>query len=334
MATNKQLWQIQPGEPGTIQESQVPSNVDDRKLLVKVRSWAINPCDAILQDRALPIVKYPIILGQDISGTVEQVGSIAAQKFSKGDKIFGFTINNAFQEYAPVDYTLAAKIPDGVSFNEAVVFGLCCTTSAYSLFAPDHLALPLPSLDSEPIGKSILIWGGSSAVGSNAIQLAKGVGLEVFTTCSSRSFEYVRSLGADHVFDYSDLTVTDEIAAALDKGICAGIYLAAGNVADACQVSAKSKQKLFVSSSNPVMPGDCPEGVEAKMAYSTSGAEAFAPAIAATWNGYLVEALSKGKYKVAPAPQIVSEKGVEGIQVALDMWKKGVSATKLVVEAF
>ncbi|KAK5136319.1 hypothetical protein LTR08_003692 [Meristemomyces frigidus] len=185
-------------------------------------------------------------------------------------------------------------MPPGLSFSEASVFGLCVSTSAYSLFSPDHLALPLPSLEHTSVGKSLLVWGGSSSVGSNAIQLAKGAGLEVVTTCSSRSFDYVESLGADKVFDYNSPTVIDDVAAELDKGTCAGIYLAAGKVSDACELSAKSKQKLFVSSSNPVMPGDCPEGVVAKMAYGTGGPDGFKPALPATFGGYLIEALHKG----------------------------------------
>lgn len=69
---------------------------------------------------------------------------------------------------------------------------------------------------------------------SNAIQLAKGSGLKVITTCSPHSAEYAKSLGADKVFDYNRPTVTDDVAAELDKGPCVGIYLATGKVAAAC----------------------------------------------------------------------------------------------------
>lgn len=61
------------------------------------------------------------------------------------------------------------------------------------------------------------------------------------------------------------------------------------------------------------MPGDGPEGVEAKMAYDTSGADGFKATLPATFGGYLLEALAKGVYKVAPPPEVVNRKGVDGI---------------------
>lgn len=91
--------------------------------------------------------------------------------------------------------------------------------------------------------------------------------------------------------------------------------------------------QLFVASSNPVAPSDLPEGVEAKFTFGTGiGAEAFAETLPATFGGYLPEALAKGVYKIAPPPQVVDSKGLEGVQKALDLIMGGVSATKLVVE--
>jgi hypothetical protein len=73
--------------------------------------------------------------------------------------------------------------------------------------------------------------------------------------------------------------------------------------------------------------------VEAKFTFSTvSGPDAFAETLQATFGGYLPEALAKGMYKIAPPPQVVNRRGLEGIQEALDLIKAGVSATKLVVE--
>ena len=332
MPTNRSLWQDKPGVPGVIREDSIPE-LEDEQLLVKVHAWAMNPCDAMLQDKSLPFVKYPVVLGQDVAGTVEDVGPTAASKFKVGDRVFGFSINNGFKGYVTLNHALAAKIPNSLSFNDASVFPLCVTTSSLALFGKDYLALPFPTLNPPSTGESVLIWGGSSAVGSNAIQLAKAAGLEVLTTCSPHSFHYVKSLGANKVFDYNIPSVTDDVVAELDKGICAGIYLAAGKVADACQVSHRSTQKLFVASSNPVVPGDAPEGVEAKMTFGAGGADAFKEILPITFGGFLLEALEKGVYKVAPPPEVVPAKGLEGIQDALDRLKKGVSARKLVVEA-
>ena len=249
MATiNRVLWQDEVGVPGVIRERASPTSdeLGDRQVLVKVQAWAINPCDWMLQTMALPLVKYPIVLGQDVAGTVEAVGpgSAAASKFSVGDRVFGFTATNGFQDYVPLDYTMMAKIPGDIPYRDAAVFGLCITTSSFALFGKEYLHLEFPKLGAPKKGKSIFVWGGSSAAGSNAIQMATGSGYDVITTCSPSNFDYVKGLGAVKAFDYKSPSVTQDVAAELDKGECAGIYMAAGSTAAACKVSAASKQKV------------------------------------------------------------------------------------------
>ena len=252
MATtiNRAVWQDAVGVPGAIRDSSLPTNdeLGDHKVLVKVHAWAINPCDYMLQDRNL--VNYPIILGCDIAGTVKSVapGSTAASQFRVGDRVFVFGANNGFQDFVSLDNRLMARIPGDMPYREAVVLGLCSATSALFLFGKDYLNLDYPKLGALKKGKSVLIWGGSSAVGSNAVQLVTAAGYDVIATCSKKNFDYVKGLGATQVFDYKDADVTKIIAAELDKGECAGIFMAAGlkegNVA-AYKVAAASKQKVF-----------------------------------------------------------------------------------------
>lgn len=98
--------------PGAIREDPIPK-LEDQQLMVKVHAWAMNPCDAMLQDKSLPFIKYPVILGQD-------VGPTAASKFKVGDRVFGFSHNNGFKDdYVILNHTLAAKIPDSLSFSDA-----------------------------------------------------------------------------------------------------------------------------------------------------------------------------------------------------------------------
>ena len=317
---------------GVIRNKPLPAALSEDQILIRVYAWAMNPCDALLQDTALPIVTYPVVLGQDVAGEVTEVGASAAAKFSVGDRVFGFSLNNGFQDDAVLDYRLAAEVPQSMPYRSAAVFPLCATTAAAALFGEEYLGLPLPSRNAAPAGKSLLVWGGSSAVGSNAIQLACGAGFQVVATCSPRNFDYVKSLGANQVFDYNSSSIIQDVVAALDGGVCAGIYVAAGRVADACQVSAKSKHSLFVATTTPVQPWDAPDGVEAKMTYGTGGFEMFYDTAMATFGGYLAEGVHSGTYKVAPEPEVVPTKGLEGIQEALDILKKGVSAKKLIVE--
>ena len=74
---------------GVIREDPI-FKLEDQQLLMKVHAWAMNACDTMLQDKSLSFVKYPVILGQDGAGIVEDVGSIAASKFNVGDRVFGF----------------------------------------------------------------------------------------------------------------------------------------------------------------------------------------------------------------------------------------------------
>lgn len=248
--TNRALWQDASGIPGVIRDSPLPGNheLGGHKVLVKVDAWAINPCDHMLQDRNM--AQYPLILGCDVAGTVEAVapGSDAASKFHFGDRVFGVSFNNGFQDYVTLEDRLMAKIPGDMPFREAVVFGLCSATSAMFLFGKEYLQLESPMLGAPRQGKSVLVWGGSSAVGSNAIQLAAAAGYDIISTCSQRNFHHVKGLGAGRVFDYNDPEVAEKIVAELDKGECAGIFMAAGldagNVA-ALEVAAASKQRVM-----------------------------------------------------------------------------------------
>ena len=343
MPTNHSFWQDKAGVPGEVRESPAPTTVADHEILLKVQAWAINPADHMVQDIPLPFITYPLILGEDVAGTVEIVGSTAASKFQKGDRIVGLALGSStmkpeqggFQDYVILDHTMVSKIPDSLSFNDASVFPLCLATAAHGLFTKDYLGLSFPKLGSSSSsnGQSILIWGGSSGVGSNAIQMCKGAGYEVLTTCSARNVDFVKGLGADKVYDYSSPSVIEDIIAELDKGTCAGILQAAGDVSSSLKISQKSKQKLLVASTTPIPEEAALEDVESKFVFAAGGVASYQETRPATFGGFFAEALDKGSYKVAPVVEVVSKKGVAGIQEGLDILKKGVSAKKIVIEA-
>jgi len=98
----------------------------------------------------------------------------------------------------------------------AAVLPLSVSTAAAALFI-DH-KLPFPTLNPKLTGKTILIWGGSSSCGSSAIQLATAAGCSVVTTASSANFEYMKSLGAEHVFDHKNPKIVDELLKILKPG--------------------------------------------------------------------------------------------------------------------
>ena len=342
---NTSYWQEKGGEPGVIRQGPVPpiSSLAESEILVKVGAWAMNPADHIYQDGTLPSVKYPLILGEDVAGTIEAVGSGTNNKFKKGDRVLGLAMGSSlgkteqggFQEYVILNQALACSIPETLSFAEAAVFPLCISTTAHGLFSKAYLGLPFPNIDIAPnsAGKSILIWGGSSGIGSNAIQLSKASGLEVITTCSVHNFDFVKKLGADHVFDHGASDVVSQILEVLEEGECVGIFHAAGDASSSCQVSLKSKQALPVASCTPVTGGAASQGVDVKMVFNGGGVSGYQETNQATFASYLPEALARGVYQVAPIPEVVSTRGVAGIQEAIDILRKGVSAKKLVTLA-
>lgn len=93
----------------------------------------------------------------------------------------------------------------------------------------------------QPIGKTVLIWGGSSSVGATAIQLAVASGLDVIATASSSNHAFIRSIGAREVFDYKSPSVIEDIVAILKYSELVGIYDAIGNIISSTLLAAITK---------------------------------------------------------------------------------------------
>jgi NADPH:quinone reductase-like Zn-dependent oxidoreductase len=187
-----------------IQEVPVPK-LRDEYILVKTTCVALNPTDWKHIDY-LAIPGHTV--GCDFAGIVEEVGPKVTKEWKKGDRICGFThgVNSAepedgaFGEYVMAKGDIAMKIPENLSDEEAATLGVGITTVGQGLY--QSLGLPLPG--SGRAGFPILIYGGSTATGSLAIQFAVLSGCEVVATCSPRNFPFVKSLGATEAFDYND----------------------------------------------------------------------------------------------------------------------------------
>lgn len=213
--------------PFVIEPAPMPSP-KPHQIVIKTRSIGINPADAAVQNLGMiyDASKHPVILGLDVAGEVHAVGN-QVTRFKPGDRVCAFPIemtdkfesqkeHGAFQLYCVANANLTAKVPDNVSFSEAAVFPSCLTTAAYTLFVKDAMALDLPPLSDRaaPSGKVLIVWGGSSVVGSCAIQMASLAGYTVIATSSELNFDHCRALGADSVFDYKSPSVVEDIVAA------------------------------------------------------------------------------------------------------------------------
>ncbi|KAL3442915.1 hypothetical protein BJX65DRAFT_298682 [Aspergillus insuetus] len=185
----------------------------DDYILVKTVSVALNPTDwTDIDDFDTP----GLLVGCDYAGIVEAVGKDVKKPFKKGDRVCGFahgsnivqSQDGAFAEYIVVKGDVQIRIPENISFQEAATLGVGIFTIGQALYQSLRLALP-----ENPIKEAvpILIYGGSTASGSLAIQFAKLSGYTVITTCSPRNFDFVKSLGADVVFNYRDPDSSAEI---------------------------------------------------------------------------------------------------------------------------
>lgn len=189
------------GSPDVLQFEEVVRPVPAQdEALVRVRAAAVNPLDWHYM-RGSPYVMRLMSglgaptdsrLGVDFAGTVEAVGE-AVTRFKPGDEVFGGA-GGAFGEYVTIRESRAlAHKPDNISFEQAAAVPIAGVTALQALRDKGRL---------QP-GQQVLVNGASGGVGTFAVQIAKSFGAEVTGVCSTRNVEMVRSIGADHVFDYT-----------------------------------------------------------------------------------------------------------------------------------
>ena len=307
------------------------------EILVRNHAVAINPIDGSLQSLAWWPLDYPTILGQDFAGEVVAVGPNVT-RFKQGARVLGLAVgmqtkraqDNAFQHYTIVQTNMACEIPESLSFEKAAVIPLGCSTAASALFQDTFLNLQFPTVPAQKLtGKTLLIWGGSSSVGSNAIQLAVAAGYQVTTTASPKNFEYVKKLGASEVFDYNSPTIGEDLITSFKgKTIAGALDCIGGPAQGVCMdVVHKSSGTKFVSTTKPGFP-DPPEGVTIKHIFGSAIKDNEVGK--AVFEDFLPKALETGSFVPAPEP-LVSGTGLESVQDAVDLLQKGVSARKVVV---
>src|SRR5947209_3138356 len=183
-----------------LQEIEKPIPNDDQ-ILVKVRAASVNPYDWHFVEGTPKIMRMMGVglrkpkdtrLGVDFAGTVEAVGKNVTQ-FKPGDDVFGGK-GGAFAEYVcrRAEGAVALK-PANITFEQAASVNIAGITALQGLRDKGKV---------QP-GQKILINGASGGVGTFAVQIAKSYGADVTGVCSTRNLELVRSLGADHVIDYT-----------------------------------------------------------------------------------------------------------------------------------
>ena len=187
------------GSPDVLELRDVDKpEVADDGVLVRVRAASVNPVDWHMLTGAPYLVRIEAglrrpkraVLGVDLAGTVEAVGG-SVTDFQPGDEVFGAR-NGAFAEYVCVRKALAAK-PANVTFEQAAAAPVAAVSALQGLRDKGRIQA----------GQQVLINGASGGVGTFAVQIAKSFGAEVTGVCSTRNVEIARSIGADHVIDYT-----------------------------------------------------------------------------------------------------------------------------------
>jgi NADPH:quinone reductase-like Zn-dependent oxidoreductase len=174
-------------------------DIGDGEVLVRVRAASIHVGDVIMMRGSPYLMRLATGLrkpthqvpGTDIAGTVEAVGK-KVTGFRPGDPVFGWCMG-AFAEYASASEDHLVLKPTNLTFDQAAAVGVSATT-ALQLLRDDGQLQP---------GHRVLINGASGGVGTFAVQIAKALGAEVTGVCSTRNVELVRTIGADHVIDYT-----------------------------------------------------------------------------------------------------------------------------------
>jgi NADPH:quinone reductase-like Zn-dependent oxidoreductase len=186
------------GGPEVLKYEDVPRpEPTDNQLLVRVIAAGVNPVDGMIRSGLFANEKraFPMILGGDIAGVIEKVGS-KIKKFKAGDPVFAYvSLDNSggYAQYALVTQQEAAPKPKSLTYVEAAAVPIVGLTAWQALIDTAKLSA----------GQTVLIHGGSGGVGSFAIQIAKARGAKVMATASTANQDFLKQLGADVTIDYT-----------------------------------------------------------------------------------------------------------------------------------
>jgi NADPH:quinone reductase-like Zn-dependent oxidoreductase len=284
------------------------------------------------------------VIGSDVAGEVVEVGP-GVTRLHVGDRVVAHAVGpeksrnspaeGAFQNYVVLMAHMVAQLPDSLPFEQAAVLPLAMSTASCGLFQKDQLALALPTASPADRNETVLVWGGSTSVGVNAIQLARNAGYRVIATSSPRHFDWLRALGAADVIDRTSPNAVDELAAAIGDQLLAGVLaIGSGSLSPAIEIAARLPGAKRVSSAHPSPITKMRARLARRRGVTVSTIwggtlkdNEVGPAI---YSDFLPAALASGAYLAEPVATVVGD-GLASIPLALDRLREGISGTKLVV---
>ncbi|KAJ4985092.1 alcohol dehydrogenase GroES-like domain-containing protein [Stagonosporopsis vannaccii] len=313
-----------------------------RELLVRNELIALAPIDAKLAKSAIFPLQYPIVLGSTFGGTVVAVGALVTN-FAVGDRVAAAKgasptasgdKHSAFQQYVVARTLTTSKIPDSVDLSIPVSLIGSLGTVVGLFTASLGLDKPVTKGIAIAKGKKILIYGGTSSVGSLSVQYVSQAGYNVVTTTSPKHEAYVSKLGAVKVIDH-----TKSDAALLEALVAEGPYdVVVDSISTpstiqvtAGVVSAQGSGKVYA-----LLPASGPERLPQGVArefgsWSVAlGREEHAELLEWTYGTYLPHALATRALTPLPTQKIAG--GLRALDRALSRLLEGVSGVKIVVD--
>jgi NADPH:quinone reductase-like Zn-dependent oxidoreductase len=173
------------------------------EVLVRVHAASVNQADWMMRQGLLKNImplQFPYIPGFELAGVVEEVGP-GVTAFQRGQAVFGQHLKGTCVKYAVVSTETLALKPETLTFDEAATVPLAATTAWRGLF--EHGGL-------QP-GQRVLVQGAAGGVGAFVVQLARWKGAHVIGTTSTSNVDFVRSLGAETVIDYTSTSVDSAV---------------------------------------------------------------------------------------------------------------------------
>ena len=347
MATQKAIEIKGPREAQFTTQRPKPTLRDDY-ILIKTVAVALNPTDWKHID-FMPTAGA--LSGCDYAGIVEEVGTKVDKPFRKGDSICGFCHganalqreDGAFAEYIVAKASIQMAIPEHMTHEAAATLGVAIVTVGQALY--QSLQLPLPNVAPAQEPFPVLIYGGSTATGTVAIQFAKLSGATVITTCSPRNNELVKALGADEVYDYHDEACGEKIRASTSNKLLHALdCVVEGSSPRICADALSTDDALTKIYNSLLGLKGFPRndvGKKATLGYSAIGEEMSFPGrgtipakeedlqFMSMFTGIAQELLAEGKIK--PHPVSLRQGGLKGVLDGLQEMREGkVSGEKLV----
>lgn len=203
------------GDPGTFEMIEVAlPDLNESQVLVEVMASSINPGDEPLRTGKIFRTsigsqfsdKLPIFLGTEVAGTVKAIGK-KVTRFQIGDRVMGLSVHSGvYQDFIAVDEDHLAKFSENISYEVAGAAPTIALTAKQALFDYGKLLK----------GQRVLIQGGAGGVGHVAVQLAKNHGAYVITTARKNNHDFIKALGADEVYDYTEVDIENIIHEKVD----------------------------------------------------------------------------------------------------------------------